>query len=346
MTGSLQIWHLYITSTVSSVCSAFQAPAYQASVPVLVPKKYLGQASGMNQLSLAIARLAAPVLAGTLIELIQIQGIIAIDLSTFLFALFTLLLLKFPSPPISQTAPESQASSLLQQITYAWNYVRLRQGLFALLIFQIFYGFSVELITVLIVPLLLSCTSPSIMGVILFCGGIGMVIGSLLVTLKGLGTHLIAKIVVFRGLGGLCIFIAGFKCNPWLFGTLGFLYYLGLPISGGCNQLIWYRKIPNELQGRVFALREMISKFVSPVAYLSSGLLADRLFEPLMSKNGLLADSVGRIIGVGQGRGIALMMILMGFSTMVVSGIAYAYPRLRRIESEIADIDITEGKAQ
>ena len=38
------------------------------------------------------------------------------------------------------------------------------------------------------------------------------------------------------------------------------------------------------------------------MAYVVAGSLADRIFEPLMAADGLLAGSVGQILGVGPGR--------------------------------------------
>ena len=63
----------------------------------------------------------------------------------------------------------------------------------------------------------------------------------------------------------------------------------------------------------------------------------DRLFEPMMAENGLLADSVGKMIGVGPGRGIALLLILLGMVNIGASIVAYRTPRLRRVEKELPD---------
>jgi MFS transporter, DHA3 family, macrolide efflux protein len=65
--------------------------------------------------------------------------------------------------------------------------------------------------------------------------------------------------------------------------------------------------------------------------------LADYVFEPLMAPDGLLAGSVGQLIGVGPGRGIGLMFIVMGTLTMIVTVVAYLYPRLRLVEDELPD---------
>ncbi len=74
-----------------------------------------------------------------------------------------------------------------------------------------------------------------------------------------------------------------------------------------------------------------------PVAYLVAGPLSDRVFEPLMAADGPLAGSVGRLIGTGPGRGIALLYIIMGFITLLATLRIYLYPRVRNIENEMPD---------
>jgi DHA3 family macrolide efflux protein-like MFS transporter len=63
-----------------------------------------------------------------------------------------------------------------------------------------------------------------------------------------------------------------------------------------------------------------------------------------MSANGLLAGSIGKIIGVGPGRGIGLMFIVMGALTILVTAIASQYHPLRYVENQLPDVitdDIT-----
>ena len=73
-----------------------------------------------------------------------------------------------------------------------------------------------------------------------------------------------------------------------------------------------------------------------------AGPLADGVFEPLLQEGGALADTVGAVIGVGPGRGIALLFIILGGLSIVFTLIAFMYPRLRNLEDEIPDFDQTE----
>jgi hypothetical protein len=74
-----------------------------------------------------------------------------------------------------------------------------------------------------------------------------------------------------------------------------------------------------------------------PLAYLCAGPLADYLFEPWMSDGGRLASTVGRFIGAGPGRGIALLFVIMGLATLLMVAAAHLYPRLRFLEDEVVD---------
>ena len=145
-------------------------------------------------------------------------------------------------------------------------------------------------------------------------------------------------------LGGLCILIAGSGPSILVVGTAAFLFFAGTPILNACTQVIFQEKVAPYVQGRIFALRGAITTAALPLAYLVAGPLADYVFEPLMVPDGLLAGSVGQLIGVGPGRGIGLMFMVMGTLTMIVTVVAYLYPRLRLVEDELPDA-IPDDKA-
>jgi hypothetical protein len=108
------------------------------------------------------------------------------------------------------------------------------------------------------------------------------------------------------------------------------------PIAGGSSQSIWQSKVPPELQGRVFAVRQVSAIAASPIAFLSAGVLADRVFEPLMaSDRGLLTD----LLGFGPGRGIGLLFVLSGVLAVVVALAAWNHQQIRSIEESIPDLE-------
>ena len=99
ITGNLTIPALAAVAAVSGTFQAFQYPAYQAATTLLVPKERYSRASGMVQLAEAMGNLLAPVLGGIMIAVGGLGLLVAIDVVTFLFALGTLLAVRFPKPP-------------------------------------------------------------------------------------------------------------------------------------------------------------------------------------------------------------------------------------------------------
>ncbi len=333
----LEIWHIYIVMAISSTFSSFQWPAYSAATTLLVPKNHLGRAAGMVQTAQAVGQIVAPALAGILLVTVEIWGVILIDFVTFLFALITLLMVRFPHPKITAEG-EAGKGSLLREAMYGWHYITARRGLFSLLIFFAATNFIFGFANVLYIPLLLSFTSPVMLGTLSSIGGVGMLAGGILMSVWGGPKRRIHGILGFSLLSGAMVALGGLRPSVLLLGGVIFVVLFTVPIMNGCSQAIWQVKTAPDVQGRVFAVRRMIAGSIMPLSYIAAGPLADRVFEPLMAVNGALAGSVGKIIGVGPGRGIGLLFIVVGVLCVVATVVGYLYPPLRYVEDDLPDV--------
>ena len=342
MGGRLEIWHIYVATAISSSFNSFQNPAYHAATTVLVPKQHLGRANGIDEMVGSIAQLTAPLLAAFLLQTIQLQGIMLLDFATIVFVIGSLLLVRFPDTKkvkiaASEDINSGKEDSLIQEITYGWTYLTTRPGLLGLLIFSIVCSFCIGVVEVLATPLVLSFTSVTVLGTIVSISSGGMLVGSLLMTTWGGFQRQINTVLSFTLLSGLFIVLAGLRPSIGLFAVSGFCFFLGFSIIDCGKRVIFQKKVALEVQGRVFALKDAIASVATPVAAVSAGLLADRIFEPLMSPGGALAGSIGLLIGVGPGRGMGLLYMIMGVAIVLATAIAYQYPRLRQVEDELPD---------
>jgi MFS transporter, DHA3 family, macrolide efflux protein len=337
VTGRLEIWHIYLAVAVSSAFSAFQWPAYSAATTLLVPKQHLGRASGMIQLGESAAQFLAPMLAAGLLSVIQLQGIILTDFATFVFSLATLLSIRFPDA-VTNTVRKAGVQSLLREMAYGWTYITARPGLLGLLIFIAVSNFALGIAQVLFPPLILAFAPVTVLGTVqsIACGG--MVVGSILMSVWGGPKRRMYGVLGFELLLGLGIFLLGLRASIPLIIVAGFGAYFSVALFLACTQAIWQTKVAPEVQGRVFAVRRAIGWSSYPLAALVAGPLADRIFEPLMATNGLLAGSIGQIIGVGPGRGIALLLAIAGAMVMLVTIAGSQYPPLRLLEDELPDV--------
>jgi MFS family permease len=336
LADQLKVWHIYLAMAAISTYSAFQWPAFAAATTLLVPKQHLGRASGLVQIGQANAQIIAPMLAGVLVMSIQIQGVLLIDFASYLFALVTLLIVRIPKP---KTTAKSAAGkgSLLREIAYGWTYITARPGLLGLVIFLAISNFLLGMVGVLVTPLVLSFASPTVLGIVMSIGGIGMLVGSLVMSAWGGPKRRAYGVLNFMLLGGVCILLGGLRPSAPLIAVAAFLFFFGLPIINGCYQTIMQSKVAPEVQGRVFAVNGMIAWSSMPLAYLVAGPLTDHIFEPLLAAGGPLTGSIGRLVGIGPGRGIGLLFIVLGILIVLAVAGGYRYPRLRLVEDELPD---------
>lgn len=338
-TGQMQVWMVYLFSFFGSIFASFQQPAYSASIVMLVPKEQLTRANSMVQLGEAIESTLTPILAGALFGIIGMGGILLIDIITYFFAIITLILVIIPQPEREETTGTIQRT-LFRDISLGWRYLSERRGLLGLLLYFAGVNFLANISAVLIGPLVLSFSSAASMGFTQTMMGLGMLGGSFLMSIwGGPKKNRVKTIVAAISLSSFGFIIAGFRSSLAFIAIGMFVLLFFIPFGSGPSSALFAAKVEPNVQGRVFSTRSMISLSMMPFAFLLSGVLADKVFTPLLLEGGTLADTfVGDLLGVGPGRGIGLMLICSGLFLLLISGLAYLNPRIRNIESEIPDV--------
>ncbi len=334
--GQLEIWQIYITAFISSSASAFQNPAWSASITQLVPKSRLERAAGLVSGAQGVSMILAPAIAGMLLGVIGLSGIIMVDFATFLFAVGMLLLVRFPA--YERTTTQAKKESFWHDVRYGWQYLLARRGLFALILYFTFINFTFALVGELLTPMVLSFAQPSELGLVISAMGVGMMVGSVLMATWGGPKRKMITIYGFGILQGVAMILIGWRESIALLAGMHFVLLIGSPLVNGSIQVLLQRKVEPDVQGRVFATGRMLAMAAIPLAYLLSGPLADQVFRPLLRENGALAGSVGQIIGVGDGRGMGLMFILAGLLTLIGTGVTLVYRPMRRVEYDLPDV--------
>lgn len=336
LSGRLEIWNIYIIALLGSVFSAFQEPAFGASIVMLVPRKDLQRANGMTQMTNALGNLVPPLIAGLLFGLIGLEGIMLIDFITYFAAMGTVIISRIPQPERVET---HKKESQWHEAMAGWRYLKSTGGLLGLVFYFAVVNFMINYAAVLTSPMVLANFSPAILGYVQTAGGVGMLIGSILLSVWGGPKKKIISILTFVSISSVGLVIAGLRPNAYLIAIGYFVMLFVIPLASGSSQAIFQTKVPLDLQGRVYAMRGMISRSMMPLAFLTAGPLADFVFEPMLREGGLLSNTfIGQLIGVGPGRGIGLIFIIAGLGTIVISWIAYMNPALRQIETRIPDV--------
>jgi hypothetical protein len=132
----------------------------------------------------------------------------------------------------------------------------------------------------------------------------------------------------------------GMARTPLWLGVSLFLLMIPLPIQGALITSILQTKIPPDMQGRIFAVREQLGYLGATVSFLLMGPLIDRVMEPAVA--GLHWDAVAPLVGNEPGSGMGLLLVLTGVAVLSLTVLAALNPRLRRLEAKLPDY-VTKG---
>ena len=332
MTDNLVFWHIYVCVLISSVATAFQAPANIAAITSLVERKDYGRVSGLMQFADSSSMIIAPIAAGALLAFTDLTTILLIDLATYVIAMVTLILVKIPKAKAFKQ--DKKGSSMWQEFKLGWAYLFKHNDLVYLLVFFCLINFVVSMGTISVLPMLHFIADESQIGMVLSVGGIGMLIGSFVLASTGGPQKKINGILGSGFLMGFSLLLLGIYPSIWLIMLGLFSFKFLLPMINGCSQAIWQSRIPQGVQGRVFALRRMFAQFTVPLGDFLAGPLADFVFEPIMRGDNAISASVGQLIGTGPGRGIALMLICLSIVPMLLAVWGYSNKKIRHISDE------------
>ena len=337
LNGALQPWMVIPVNFMMATFGTLMWPAYTASVTLLVPKEHYGRANGFVQLGEALPQIAGPALAGALYVAVHLGNMALIDAATYLFSVILLLLfVRIPNPP--RTADGQKAKgSLLEEMRFGWDYIVQRKGLLALLMFFLAINFLGGVMNPLFTPLVLDNWKADVLGYISTIMGVGMLVGTLLMSAWGGGKRKVFTLLGASLVGSLFLVGAGLRASIPLLAVCGFGFMFSLPLMNASSQAIWQAKVAPDVQGRVFAVRRAIAWSSQMVAPLLAAPLADFVFRPAMSEGGALALILGPLIGVGANRGVGLLITLLGLLNAVVTLVAFGNARIRNVESELPD---------
>ena len=270
-----------------------------------------------------------------LLALTSVASVILIDFATYLFSLAILAVVRVPSPPPLQGG--AGRPSLLREAAAGWSFIRERPGLIGLLGFFFVVNFNIAMVQTLLTPMILDFSNPATLGTVLSVGSVGMLVGSIAMSAWGGPRRRVDGVLGFGILFGLGLFAGGLRAAAALIAAAFFLAMFSVPFVNASSQAIWQSKVAPAIQGRVFAVRQMIAWSSIPAGYLLAGPVADRIFKPLLRSGGPLVPALGPLLGVGPGRGIGLLFMLLGCLTILTCLLGYAFAPLREIEQRLPD---------
>ncbi len=328
LTGNIELWQIYLGVTVSSIFVALQSPSYKASATDLLTEEQFSKASGLVQLAESAKYLLSPIIAGFLLIITDIKTILVIDILTFTVAILAVLFIK---KGLQTARKDSESQHFLKDLMEGWNAIASNKGVLLLVVIISVTTFYIGFLQTLIGPMMLSFTDAKTLGTVQSVSAIGMLMSSLFIGIFSKTKRYDTMLVIGLGLGGLFFSLMGLTTNIYFIAGAGFLFFCALPFVNTSADVLVRKNIDNEKQGRVWGIIGVLSQLGFVVAYGISGFLADHIFNPLLNDGGFLAPTVGKIIGIGQGRGIGLLLIISGAFVVILSAITSRIKSIRAL---------------
>ncbi|MBT2760547.1 MFS transporter [Paenibacillus sp. ISL-20] len=327
--GEAQLWQICAGVTISSVFSSLLDPAYKATVTDLLTEEQYTRASGFVQVAGSAKFLISPILAGFLLTVTDIKLLLVIDICTFFVTVATTLAVR--RGLVSKTYEHTQ--SFIHEIKAGWNAVSTNRGVLVLVIMTSVLTFYLGVIETLSIPMLLTFTSSSVVGMIETIIASGMLVSSVIIGFLPIQKGYVNILSISLFGVGVFMMAFGFREHIALICVSGFLFFAMLPFANTSLDFLVRTNIDNSVQGRAWALIGILSQLGFVVAYALSGVLADYVFTPFLVEGGVLSDSVGKIIGTGLGRGMGFLIIIAGMLLCVTSVILYKLKSVKMLEN-------------
>jgi MFS transporter, DHA3 family, macrolide efflux protein len=335
--GNLEIWYIYVVNAIVGFMNAFQSPAQSVTVSIMVPKEKYAKASGMDSFSGSLLSVIAPMFAAFVSSIWGLEGVLIIDFISFLFAF--IILTFFIHIPEKLVKDSNKKHGMFYGCKEGISFLQNNKGLWYIILSMALLNFFSRLTYENILgPMILarSGDNDNVFAIISGILGIGGIIGGILVSLGKLPkdkTKLLYFSAAFSFLFG--DLLMGLGQSWWVWGIAAIAASVPLPFVSAGQRVIMYNVIPNDLQGRVFAIRNGVQYCTIPIGILLGGYLADYVFEPFMNSNNSLAVFLHIFVGNSSGSGMAVMFICTGILGSLSSIILYKNKEIKKFSNII-----------
>jgi DHA3 family macrolide efflux protein-like MFS transporter len=282
LTGTIQVWHVYVVMLIRAVGGSFHWPAMHASTSLMVPRKHLARVAGLNQMMNGALNIIGPPLGALLLELLPFFGVMLVDVFTALLAIGLLFLVHVPQPEREdcQTAKAGKPS-IWADLGAGLRYIRGWPGLMVLIgaamIFKIALTPAFSLL-----PLLVSKHfngDAAQLSLLESIAGVGILVGGLILSVWGgfrrrIFTTMMGMIILGSGLLAL-----GLAPRDLFWAALGGALVIGLmiPLIDGPIMAILQGTVAPDMQGRVFTIMGSLLSITSPLGLVAAGPVSDWL---------------------------------------------------------------------
>lgn len=275
--GEISIPLIMIVLFIRSVGTAFHVPSLQAITPLIVSKDELPKYSGYSQTLQSISLLLSPVLASFFFSIWSLQAIVMLDVLGAIIGVFTLCIVTIPKIKIDF---ENTKINIILEMKEGIATLK-KNKLFNFMLLGAAFSIIYIPIFVLYPMMTLSYFGKNqwYAGAIEVVFAIGMLIGSLGLSVTGGGKRKIITIAFFCFIIGISLSTSGILGKNMFIGFALCSTLLGIatPFYQGLQVVVFQQKIQEEYLGRVMSLSGSLMAIGTPIGIGLSGVISDKI---------------------------------------------------------------------
>lgn len=330
MDGKLLIVGILFGAAISSAFSSLVEPSFRATISDLLEKDEYTKASGMVQLIPASRYLLSPVLSGLVLSIASIHSVLLLDILTILITLPITYIVRKEM----QGTHKKTKENLKEDLKLGFRIIYDNKGLWLLVMLGVLVSFCLGTVQTLMIPMLLSFGGESFVGFATTISALGMLVGGLILSKVSIKKGF-ANVLQYALLGmGIAMIAFGWWQNKVLVCIFGFCLFLSLPFANTVMDYLVRITVPTIHQGKAWGLIGLISQVGYVVAYASVGGFVDFIISPFLQESGSFSQVILALIGKGEGRSAALMIILAGIFLVIVALILPRKNEIRELEEK------------
>ena len=295
LTGSVQLWHVYVLATLGGIVNAFDMPARQAFLVEMVGREDLMNAIALNSSMFNAARIVGPAVAGVLVAAVGEGWCFFVNGVSFFAVLAGLLRMnRVRRPTLARPEGHSALAHASEGLVFTARTPPIR-ALMLMLALMSLMGMSYTVLMPIFADRILRVGAQGL-GLMTGASGVGALFGALTVAsrsgLKGMGRLVSVSAAGF----GVCLVAFSVSTTFWLSTALmvpaGFTVMVEMAAANSMIQAM----VPDRLRGRVMAVYSMMLMGMAPFGALISGFLARSLGAPTSVRLGGVACVAGAVV--------------------------------------------------
>ena len=295
LTGTVQIWHIFVLSALLGIVNAFDIPARQAFFVEMVGRADLINAIALNSSMFNASRIVGPAVAGILVAAIGEGWCFFVNGVSYIAVIAGLLLMTVAERRVIKP-PASPLADVMEGFRFVIGSPPIHHLMIMLGILSV-TGMPYAVLMPIFAGQILHA-GPRGLGMLMGAAGVGALASALLLASRETVTGLGRWVSISAGAFGASLIALALSRSFWL--SCGVLLPVGFAMMfemGSSNTLIQTMS-PDRLRGRVMSVYSMMFMGMAPFGAALSGVIAARWGAPAtVAGGGVICMAAAAIFG-------------------------------------------------